>query len=120
VQAIGRIGRQVGVGTGVSLGALAGAGLGVYFGVLAAIFVWLTGGSVGPYVAVFLVFPVCVLGGGFLGAKLFLWFRALASGLRVRHRRLGALTWVLGSTLLALVALLAAPLGVAVISWVIG
>jgi hypothetical protein len=71
VQAVGRIGRRVGVGTGVIVGAVSGTGLGIYFGGLAAILVTLLSFDV----AFFLVLPLCVLGGGVLGAWLFLRFR---------------------------------------------
>lgn len=120
MQSIGRIGRGIGVGTGVSAGALIGAGFGLYFGFVGALLVWALGGGVGPYIALFLVLPVCVLGGAFLGARLFLRFRSFAKKLRQRHRRVGTLTWVLGSVLLALLAGIAAVLAAAFVYDLVG
>jgi hypothetical protein len=120
MQSVGRIGRGIGVGTGAGGGALMGAGFGLYFGFIGALLVWAIGGGVGPYIAVFLVLPACVLGGAFLGARLFLGFRVFATELRQRHRRAGTLTWILGSVLLALLAGIAALLAATFVYFLVG
>jgi hypothetical protein len=104
VQSVVRMGRRVGVGTGTSVAALAGAGFGLYLGFLLFIITWGLGGDTGFYIGFFVVAPACVLGGALLGAWLFLRFRVFANGLRSRHPRVGALTWVLGCTILVLLA----------------
>lgn len=103
---------------GVSAGGLAGAGFGLYFGFIGFVIVWGLGGDVGAYIGLFGVLPVCVLGGAWLGARLFLRFRAFANRLKLRHPRVGALAWVLGSALLFLVAVLGAILAAVIISGV--
>jgi hypothetical protein len=118
VQAIGRLGRRAGVGTGVGVGALSGAGLGLYIGGIAALLLALSGGP-WLYVAL-IVLPLSVLGGGFLGARLFLWFRTSATGLRLRHRRFGALIWGLGGVLFALLALIGIVAGATAIDVALG
>jgi hypothetical protein len=110
-----RIGRRVGVSAGASAGVLAGAGFGLYFGFLGLLIVWGLGGDVGAYIGLFGVLPVCVLGGAWLGARLFLRFRAFANRLRLRHARMGAFAWVLGSALLVLVAGLGAVLAAVIV-----
>jgi len=107
VQGVARIGRRVGVGTGAGLGALMGAGFGLFFGFL-GLLVTLAAGNVVADVGLFVVLPGCVLGGAFLGARLFLRYRRLSNRLRLRHPWVGALAWVFGSVLLALLAAIAA------------
>jgi hypothetical protein len=85
-----------------------GAGFGLYFGGLGFLITWAAGGDVGFVIGLFVVLPVAVFGGGFLGARLFLRFRAFANRLRLRHPRWGALAWVLGSVVLAVLAAFAA------------
>lgn len=97
-----RIGQRVGVSAAATAAALGGAGFGLYFGFLGLLIVWALMGDVGAYIGLFGLLPVWVLGGAWLGARLFLRFRALAKTLRLRHRRVGALAWVLGSALLVL------------------
>jgi hypothetical protein len=115
VQCLGPIGRRVGVGTGASVGELTGAGFGLVVAFLGNLITWGLAGDVGAYIGLFVVLPVCVLGGAFLGARSFLWFGAVANGLRLRHRRVGALAWVLGCALLALLAALALVLAAAIL-----
>jgi len=105
---------------GVSAGGLAGAGFGLYFGFLGFLIVWTLGGDVGAYIGLFGVLPVCVLGGAWLGARMFLRFRAFANRLRLRHPRVGALAWVLGSTLLVLLAALGAVAAAAIVYGLFG
>jgi hypothetical protein len=59
--------------------------------------------------------PRCVLGGAFMGAQSFLWFRSAAKDLRLRHRQVGALAWGLGWLLLALLAALGLVLAAAIL-----
>jgi len=66
------------------------------------------------------VFPVCVLGGAFIGARLALGFRMFAKELRQRHRRIGTLTWLLGSVLVALLVVIGAVLAAAFVFFLVG
>jgi hypothetical protein len=116
---VGRLGRQVGVGTGASVGALTGAGFGLLVAFLGNLITWGLAGDVGAYIGLFVVLPVCVLGGALLGARSFLWFRLVANRLRLRHRRVGALVWVLGCALLALLAALALAFAAAILDGVL-
>jgi hypothetical protein len=110
VQWVNRIGRGVGVGAG----AVVGFCLGVWLGGAALAIAYLIGNDVVGNIALLLVLPLRAFGGAFLGARQFLRFRAFANRLRLRHRRRGALTWMLGSALLALLAALAVTFLVAV------
>ena len=108
VPRIGRIGRGVSVSAGATAGAVVGAGLGVYVGIVVFFVAWDFAGGAGFYFGFLGGFPLCVLGGAVLGARLFLRFRGFANRLRLRHRRVGVLAWGLGSVVLAFLAAVAA------------
>jgi hypothetical protein len=100
--------RRVGTTTGASVGALMGALFGLYLGSWGFLIAWAAGGDVGFAIGLFVVLPVAVLGGAFLGARLFLRLQAFANRLRLRHPRWGALAWVFVWAVLAVVAAFAA------------
>jgi hypothetical protein len=94
---------------------LIGAVIGLYFGGLGLLIVWALGGDVGFAIGLFGVLPLAVVGGAFLGKRLFLSFGAFANRLRLPHPRLGAVAWVSGSVVVAVLAALAAILAYALV-----